>query len=64
MKIKNVGNSNLVGVVLVLIVVLAAIVGYILNIVALANAGTIGGMEIFRILGLFIPFVGSVLGFV
>ena len=51
------------GFLLGLTVIIAGVLGWILNIVALVGANEIAGMEIARIAGIFIPPLGAVLGY-
>lgn len=44
--------------------VIAAGIGWVLNIVALAQASGITGMVLLRVAGIFIPPLGGVLGYV
>lgn len=62
MKTHQKGNT-LLGL-LVVIAAVAAIVGYVLNIVKLVSASGFDVLEMIRCLGIVIPFLGSVLGFV
>lgn len=48
----------------VFVIWLASVGGYIANIVKLAGALSVGGMEILRVIGIFIPPAGVVLGFI
>lgn len=62
--------AKLVGALLVLAMALAlvgaGIYGYVCNFISILHAGPIGtwgGMMLGRILGVFVPFVGAILGF-
>ena len=44
--------------------VLAGIVGWVLNIIQLCHATAFSGMLVAKVIGVFIPIIGAVLGFV
>ena len=47
----------------VMLILLAIIVGYILNIVKLAQAKKVDGLTILRVVGIVLPIIGIFLGF-
>lgn len=49
---------------IVLSLIIAAIVGWVLNIVEIAHATVFSGFVIVRAIGVFIPVLGAVLGYV
>jgi hypothetical protein len=50
---------------LILVLIIAAILGYVMNIVKLVKArSNFSGFDAVRIVGIFIPILGSVLGFI
>jgi hypothetical protein len=62
MKAEEIGTS--LAAITLLVVIIAAIYGYIVNIVALFHStGDITGQFILRIVGIFIAPLGSILGF-
>lgn len=42
---------------------IAGVIGWVLNIVALANMTEFSGMMAARILGIVVPFIGAILGY-
>lgn len=61
MKFKNFGIVALCGVFTILIV---GLIGWVMNIVALFGTTEFSGMMAARILGVVIPFIGAVLGYI
>lgn len=50
---------------LILVLIMAAILGYVVNIVKLVKAkSNFSGLDAVRIVGIFIPILGSILGFI
>lgn len=63
MKFKQKGNAFLG--LLVIVVALASILGYVLNIIKLHNhVGALTVTELERVIGIVVPFVGAVLGYI
>lgn len=67
-RYNNLSTGDAVIGFLILLSVLAAVVvvgyGWIMNIVALAHATAFSGLVVLRAIGVFIPFIGAVLGYV
>lgn len=42
----------------------AGAAGWVMNIVSLVSASTVTGLELFRVVGIVIPIIGAVLGWV
>ena len=64
MKAKQRGLA-VVLVLVYLLLIIAGAVGWVLNIIAIAHAdfAHIGGMLVLRVVGIFVPPLGAVLGF-
>lgn len=57
-------STSLFGVLALIALVIAAGIGWVLNIVALAHATSIDGMVILRAIGIFVAPMGAVMGYV
>ncbi len=52
------------GMLLILTVVLVAVSGWVMNIISLAHATSMNGMVVLRAVGIFVPPLGAVLGWI
>jgi hypothetical protein len=56
-------NSYDFTILIVLGVALLGLVGYVMNIIKLATAKTVTGFVLLRVVGVFVPLLGALLGF-
>ena len=55
-------NSSVLASLMILIVYLVAVIGWVINVVSLVSANSMGGLEVARAIGILVAPLGAVLG--